>query len=96
MAKYIGSYAAAMNGVDNIVFTAGVGENDSDIREEICEYLGFLGITIDEVKNREQAEAVRISEGTSKVNVLVIRTNEELEIARQAAAVAAQIKEGRE
>ena len=67
----------------------------SDIREEICEYLGFLGITIDEVKNREQAEAVRISEGTSKVNVLVIRTNEELEIARQAAAVAAQIKEGR-
>lgn len=96
VAKYIGSYAAAMNGVDNIVFTAGVGENDSDIREEICEYLGFLGITIDEVKNREQAEAVRISEGTSKVNVLVIRTNEELEIARQAAAVAEQIKEGRE
>lgn len=96
VAKYIGSYAAAMNGVDNIVFTAGVGENDSDIREEICEYLGFLGITIDEVKNREQAEAVRISEGTSRVNVLVIRTNEELEIARQAAAVAEQIKEGRE
>ena len=96
VAKYIGSYAAAMDGVDNIVFTAGVGENDSDIREEICEYLGFLGITINEVKNREQAEAVRISEGTSRVNVLVIRTNEELEIARQAAAVAEQIKEGRE
>ena len=96
VAKYIGSYAAAMNGVDTIVFTAGVGENDSDIREEICEYLGFLGITINEVKNREQAEAVRISEGTSRVNVLVIRTNEELEIARQAAAVAEQIKEGRE
>lgn len=96
VAKYIGSYAAAMNGVDNIVFTAGVGENDSDIREEICEYLGFLGITINEVKNREQAEEVRISEGTSRVNVLVIRTNEELEIARQAAAVAEQIKEGRE
>ena len=96
VAKYIGSYAAAMNGVDNIVFTAGVGENDSDIRVEICEYLGFLGITINEVKNREQAEAVRISEGTSRVNVLVIRTNEELEIARQAAAVAEQIKEGRE
>ena len=92
VAKYIGSYAAAMNGVDNIVFTAGVGENDSDIREEICEYLEFLGIAIDEVKNREQAEAIRISDGTSRVNVLVIRTNEELEIARQAAAVAAQIK----
>ena len=59
VAKYIGSYAAAMNGVDNIVFTAGVGENDSDIREQICEYLEFLGIAIDEVKNREQGEAVR-------------------------------------
>ena len=77
-----------MNGVDNIVFTAGIGENDSDIRQEICEYLEFLGIAIDEVKNREQAEAVKISTGTSKVNVLVIKTNEELEIAREAAAVA--------
>ncbi len=91
VAKYVGSYAAAMNGVDNIVFTAGVGENDSDIRQEICNYLGFLGITIDELKNREQAEAVKISEGTSKVNVLVIRTNEELEIAREAAEVAREV-----
>ena len=90
VAKYVGSYAAAMNGVDNIVFTAGVGENDSDIRQEICSYLEFLGITLDELKNREQAEAVRISEGTSKVNVLVIRTNEELEIARETAEVARQ------
>ena len=88
VAKYVGSYAAAMNGVENIVFTAGVGENDSDIRQEICDYLGFLGITIDEVKNREQKEAVKISDGTSKVNVLVIKTNEELEIAREAAAIA--------
>mgnify|MGYP001025538835 CR=1 FL=1 len=91
VAKYVGSYAAAMNGVDNIVFTAGVGENDSDIREEICEYLEFLGITIDEVKNREQAEAVKISDWSSKVNVLVIKTNEELEIAREAAAVAKEL-----
>lgn len=91
VAKYVGSYAAAMNGVDNIVFTAGVGENDSDIREEICEYLEFLGITIDELKNREQAEAVKISTGGSRVNVLVIRTNEELEIAREAAALAQQV-----
>ena len=90
VAKYVGSYAAAMNGVDNIVFTAGVGENDSDIREEICSYLEFLGIHIDEVKNRESAEAVKISDGMSKVNVLVIRTNEELEIARQAAEIARQ------
>ena len=77
-----------MNGVDNIVFTAGIGENDSDIREEICSYLEYLGIAIDEVKHREQAEAVKISDGTSRVNVLVIKTNEELEIAREAAAVA--------
>ena len=92
VAKYVGSYAAAMNGVDNIVFTAGVGENDSDIREEICSYLEFLGITIDEIQNREQAEAVRISTRNSKVNVLVIHTNEELEIAREAAAVAKEVK----
>ena len=91
VAKYIGSYAAAMNGVDNIVFTAGVGENDSDIRTEICDYLEFLGITIDEVKNREQGEAFKISDGASRVNVLVIKTNEELEIAREAAAVAEPI-----
>ena len=96
VAKYIGSYAAAMNGVDNIVFTAGVGENDSDIREQICEYLEFLGIAIDEVKNREQGEAVRISDGASRVNVLVVKTNEELEIAREAAAVAAQVNANRE
>lgn len=94
VAKYIGSFTAAMNGVDNIVFTAGVGENDSDMREEICEYLGFLGIRIDEVKNREQAEAVRISTRDSRVNVLVIRTNEELEIAREAAAVCREYREG--
>lgn len=94
VAKYVGSYAAAMNGVDNIVFTAGVGENDSDIRQEICDYLGFLGITIDEVKNREQKEAVKISDGTSKVNVLVIKTNEELEIAREAAAIAGPLLKG--
>lgn len=91
VAKYVGSYAAAMNGVDNIVFTAGVGENDSDIRQEICEYLEFLGITIDEVRNREQGEAFRISDGTSRVNVLVVRTNEELEIARETAAVAREV-----
>ena len=81
-----------MNGVDNIVFTAGVGENDSDIRQEICEYLEFLGITIDEVKNREQKEAFKISDGASRVNVLVVQTNEELEIARETAEDARQNK----
>ncbi len=94
VAKYVGSYAAAMNGVDNIVFTAGVGENDSDIRQEICDYLEFLGITIDEVKNRDQGDAFKISDGTSRVNVLVVRTNEELEIAREAAAVAREVLAG--
>ena len=94
VAKYVGSYAAAMNGVDNIVFTAGVGENDSDIRQEICDYLEFLGITIDEVKNRDQGDAFKISDGTSRVNVLVVRTNEELEIAREAAAVAQEVLAG--
>ena len=92
VAKYVGSYAAAMNGVDNIVFTAGIGENDSDIREEICSYLEYLGIAIDELKNREEGEAVRISDASSKVNVLVIKTNEELEIAREAATVAKGLK----
>ena len=92
VAKYVGSYAAAMNGVDNIVFTAGVGENDSDIREEICSYLEFLGITIDEVKNRDRKEAFKISDGASRVNVLVVQTNEELEIARETAEVARQKK----
>lgn len=93
VAKYVGSYAAAMNGVDNIVFTAGVGENDSDIRQEICNYLEFLGIHIDEVRNRDQGEAFRITDGASRVNVLVVRTNEELEIAREAAAVAQEISQ---
>ncbi len=67
VAKYIGSYAAAMNGGwTTLYLPPSVGENDSDIREEICSYLEFLGITIDEVKNREQGEAVRISDGASK------------------------------
>lgn len=96
VAKYVGSYAAAMNGVDNIVFTAGVGENDSDIRQEICEYLEFLGITIDEVRNREQGEAFLISDGTSRIKVLVVRTNEELEIARETAAVAREVIESQQ
>ncbi len=87
VAKYVGSYAAAMNGVDNIVFTAGVGENDSVMRENICSYLEFLGLKLDRVANRDHGEAFRISTSGSRVNVLVIRTNEELEISREAVAV---------
>lgn len=56
VAKYVGSYAAAMNGVDNIVFTAGIGENDGPMRARICEYLGYLGIQIDEEANKVRGE----------------------------------------
>lgn len=83
VAKYVGSYAAAMNGVDNIVFTAGIGENDGAIREEVCSYLQFLGIEINKEANATRGEEVIISTPDSKVTVLVIPTNEELAIARE-------------
>ncbi|HEW92956.1 MAG TPA: acetate kinase [Thermotogaceae bacterium] len=83
IAKYIGAYAAAMNGIDVIVFTAGVGENSPILREEICEnYLEYLGIKIDKKKNDVKGEEVIISTSDSKVSVLVVPTNEELVIAR--------------
>lgn len=83
VAKYIGAYCAAMNGVDAIVFTAGVGENGPIMREEICErYLGFLGITIDREKNDVKGVERIISTPDSKVSVMIVPTNEELVIAR--------------
>ncbi|MDL2225342.1 acetate kinase [Eubacteriales bacterium OttesenSCG-928-M02] len=81
VAKYIGSYAAAMNGVDGIVFTAGVGENDSGVRANILSYLGYLGVEVDDAKNALRGEN-KISTDQSKVAVYVIPTNEELVIAR--------------
>lgn len=78
----IGAYAAAMDGVDAIVFTAGLGENSASNRKEICEQLTFLGITIDEGKNNIRGEETVISTEDSKVKVMVIPTNEELMIAR--------------
>ena len=83
VAKYIGSYAAAMNGVDDIVFTAGIGENDDYVREEVCKYLGYLGVDFDSEANAglRGKEAELTKEG-SKVKVFVIPTNEELAIAR--------------
>lgn len=87
VAKYIGAYAAAMNGVDAIAFTAGVGENDGIIRGAICDYLGYLGITIDEVPNKTRGEKVMISTPDSKVKVMVLPTNEELAIARETKAL---------
>ena len=87
VAKYVGSYAAAMNGVDNIVFTAGIGENDGDMRERICGYLGYLGIEIDKEANAKRGEEVIISTPDSRVKVLVVPTNEELAIARETVAL---------
>lgn len=87
VAKYIGSYTAAMNGVDAIVFTAGVGENDKPIRSEICSYLGYLGVAIDEEANSKRGFDNMISKPESKVKVCVIPTNEELAIARETKAL---------
>lgn len=83
VAKYIGSYTAAMNGVDAITFTGGIGENDCDTRKKICSYLGFLGIKIDEDKNGVRGTETYISTPDSNVKVMVIPTNEELAIARE-------------
>ncbi|MGN0382797.1 MAG: acetate/propionate family kinase [Eubacterium sp.] len=83
VAKYIGSYVAAMNGVDAIVFTAGLGENDGNVRKTITSYLGYLGVELDEEKNQVHGEEKVISKDTSKVKIVVIPTNEELAIARE-------------
>jgi acetate kinase len=80
--KYIGSYAAAMGGVDAIVFTAGLGENSARMRDQICNGLEFLGTRIDPVKNAVRGKEQVISVDGSKVKILVIPTNEELMIAR--------------
>ena len=82
VAKVAGSYVAAMNGVDAIVFTAGVGENSAETRKAIAKYFGYLGITIDDEANKKRGEDVMISTPDSKVKVFVIPTNEELVIAR--------------
>lgn len=87
VAKYIGAYTAAMNGVDNIVFTAGIGENVVKVREDVCSYLGFLGIELDKEANNKRGEEVIISTPESKVKVLVVPTNEELAIARETVAL---------
>ncbi|RGT70451.1 acetate kinase [Ruminococcus sp. AF18-22] len=88
VAKYIGAYAAAMNGVDDIVFTAGIGENDDIVRSQVCSYLGYLGITFDEEKNKGlRGKEEVLSTPDSKVKVFVIPTNEELAIARETMAL---------
>ncbi|WP_293307400.1 acetate/propionate family kinase [Pedobacter sp. UBA5917] len=82
--KFIGSYAAILNGIDAIVFTAGVGENDSNMREAICTELDYLGIELDKIQNTAyKSELKEINTASSKVKILVIPTNEEYEIAHQ-------------
>ena len=83
VAKYIGSYVAAMNGVDVIAFTAGVGENTSLVRGMIGEYLGYLGTNIDPEKNKLRGETVILSDPGSKVVTMIVPTNEELAICRE-------------
>ncbi|SKA76307.1 acetate kinase [Clostridium sp. USBA 49] len=80
--QFIGSYTAVMNGVDCIVFTAGLGENSPETREAICDNLDYLGIKLDKSKNKVRGKAADISAEDSKVKILVIPTNEELMIAR--------------
>ena len=88
VAKYIGSYASAMNGVDDIVFTAGIGENDDYVREEVCKYLGYLGVDFDsEVNAGLRGKEAELTKEGSKVKVFVIPTNEELAIARETLAL---------
>jgi len=87
VAKYIGSYVAAMNGVDAIAFTAGIGENAGIVRKLVVEYLGYLGITLDEEANGKRGDDMVISTADSKVKVCVIPTNEELAIARETVAI---------
>jgi acetate kinase len=88
--KYIGAYAAAMGGLDGIVFTGGIGENSPEVREEVCKDLGFLGIELDEIKNSNAEEI--ISKEKSKVAVLRIPTNEELVIALDTAKIVSEVK----
>ncbi len=93
IAKYIGSYAAAMNGVDAVVFTGGIGENGVWLRSKICSYLGYLGVEINEninEKTQKGAEA-ELTEPTDKVRVFILATDEELTIARDTAEIVAAL-----
>ena len=83
VAKYIGAYTAAMNGVDVICFTAGVGENGPLVRNLVCDRLGYLGISLDQDANNKRGEDIVISTPESRTKVMVIPTNEELAIARE-------------
>ncbi len=87
VAKYVGSYVAALNGVDAIAFTAGIGENAGIVREKVCEHFGYLGIKLDAEANSKRGEDMVISTSDSNVKVAVIPTNEELAICRETVAL---------
>lgn len=89
VAKTIGSYVAAMNGVDAIVFTAGLGENDKAVRKGTMSYLGYLGVEINEANNNTRGKEIELSTPESKVKVYIIPTNEELAIARETVSLLA-------
>lgn len=85
VAKYVGAYAAALNGIDVLTFTAGVGENGPDTRQAVCDYLAFMGVKLDPQKNKVRGKETLISTPDSKIQVWVIPTNEELMIAQDTA-----------
>jgi len=82
--KYIGAYVAVLNGLDALIFTAGVGENDPYIRELVCSNLDFIHISLDKAQNNRKTEGIReINKQDALIKILVVPTNEEFEIARQ-------------
>ena len=86
--KYVGAYAAVMGGLDCVVFTGGIGENDDFVRSEVCKNMEFLGIKLDEEKNKQRGQdIIDLSAADSRVKVLMVCTNEELMIARDTLAL---------
>lgn len=92
VAKYVGAYVAAMNGVDAIAFTGGIGENAGIVRKKVIEHLGYLGITLDEEANKKRGERFVLSTPDSKVTAIVLPTNEELAICRETVALVSAAK----
>ena len=89
--KFVGQYIAAMNGVDAIAFTGGIGENDPELREYVCENLGYMGVKIDKELNKLRGKEVKISTADSGVDIFVIPTNEELAIARDTLEIVSKL-----
>ena len=86
--KYIGAYTAAMNGIDAVLFTGGIGENSWEVREQVCQNMDYFGIKIDEALNRTiRGKLTKISTPDSKIEVWIVPTNEELLIARDTLAL---------